>query len=106
MKRVPTYNLNQARSLVAQGDYLLTKKVTDSLRNHGYDSGETVEEVFDSLSEDGFHKTIPLDKRPDTYADVYFADYDGDRWYVKFFIEDDGGKIVDVWSCRPDGFTA
>ena len=106
MKPHPTYNLDEARSLVAQGDYILTKKVTDWLINHGFDSSETVEEVFHSLSEEGFHKTIPLDKRPDTYADVYFADLEDEQWYVKFFIEDGGSRIVDVWSCRPDGFNA
>lgn len=107
MKPRPTYNLDQAMHLVAKGDYLLTQKVVNWLLNHGYVASETVEGVFESLVPDGFHKTISLDKRPGTNADIYYADYDGECWYVKFFVDDDGkSSVVDIWSCRLDGFPA
>ncbi|MBQ9004505.1 MAG: type II toxin-antitoxin system MqsR family toxin, partial [Eggerthellaceae bacterium] len=75
--------------------------------NHGFVPSETIKGVFESIESDGFHKVVALDKRPGTNADVYFADYDGERWYVKFFVDEDGmSSIVDIWSCRIDGFPA
>ena len=48
---------------------------------------------------------MELDMLPGTYADVYVTRFEGDEWYVKFFINDEGGLSVNVLSCNWDGVT-
>ena len=48
---------------------------------------------------------MELDVLPGTYADVYITEFEGDEWYVKFFINDEGGLSVNVLSCNWDGVT-
>ena len=67
MKPEPSYNLDQAMRLVAEGDYLLTKKVANWLLNHGFVPTETVEGVFESLAPGGFSHLICVQAQMQTF---------------------------------------
>ncbi len=101
--RHPSYDLNDAKKLVADDAFSVGGRASRFVRNHyGGCVGEVVKEVFASIDPDGFRKTMELEKRPGTMADVYGCEYDGTSWYVKFFIDDEEQLRVRIWSCNWD----
>ena len=103
----PTYDLSNAKDLVIKGRFSITKGVANWLFNH-YDNSpkEIIKAVFEEIQTVGFRKTMALDNKPGTMADVYGTEYDDITWYVKFFIDSSEGEEklrVEVWSCRWDG---
>lgn len=100
----PTYNLAQAKQLVAAGQFALTSRIRRFIRNHWDDAPRpAVAEIFSSLAPEGFHKTVELSFEPGTMADVYFVFHEGERWYVKFYLRN-GVPVVQMLSCNIDGF--
>lgn len=100
----PEYDLEQAKRLVAAGKFDLTRRISKFIRDHWDDNPRmAVAEIFGSLAVEGFHKTVDLEFEPGTRADVYFADFEGERWYLKFYIRG-GVPVVQMLSCNIDGF--
>ena len=100
----PSYDLSNAKELVAEDMFSVGSRAARFVRNHyGGCTGDVVKEVFASIGPGGFQKTVELEKRPGTMADVYHARYDDATWYVKFFIDDEARLRVRIWSCNWDG---
>lgn len=100
----PKYDLGEAKRLVADGKFSMTKRITRFIRNHWDERARyAVAEIFDAMSADGFYRSITLDNIPGITADVYFVDFGGERWYVKFYIAD-GVPVVQMLSCNIDGY--
>ena len=92
----------EAKRLVASEHFNATKRVRNFIRNHTGQM-ETVKEIFRSTYEENFVKSIELNILPGTYADVYLVNHDGEKWYLKFYV--DGDKtLVQVLSCNIDGY--
>lgn len=103
-RKHPAYDLVQARQLVAAGKFDMTSRITRFIRNHWDDRPRAaVTEIFEALEPQGFYKSVELEFDPGTMADVYFADFEGERWYVKYYIRD-GAPVVQMLSCNIDGF--
>ena len=83
----PSYDLSNAKELVAEDMFSVGSRAAR----------------FASIGPGGFQKTVELEKRPGTMADVYHARYDDATWYVKFFIDDEAQLRVRIWSCNWDG---
>lgn len=99
----PTYDLSEAKMLVAFGEFDSTKRVRSFIRNHARRPKIVIGGVFENAHEVDFVKSIELNTYPGTYADVYLVNYDGEDWYLKFYI--DGNKaFVQVLSCNIDGY--
>ena len=99
----PLYDLTVVKNMIREGSYTVTKRVLGHLGNHGYVVDEVVEDVFESISESDFSKSIQLEKIPGVIADVYrYVNCYGAEWYLKFFIE--GGSLrVRVLSLNAEG---
>jgi hypothetical protein len=96
--------LAQAKELVASGTFAMTSRITRFIREHWDDRPRpAVAEIFASLTADGFYKSMALEFEPETVADVYHAEFGGERWYIKFYIRD-GAPVVQMLSCNFDGF--
>lgn len=99
----PTYDLSKVKELVASGNFNATKRVSNFIRNHAGRPKMVIGGVFENAHEVDFVKSIELNIYPGTYADVYLVNYDGEDWYLKFYI--DGNKtFVQVLSCNIDGY--
>lgn len=99
----PTYDLDEAKGLAAKGSLMLSGRPTRFLANRYVSVGEAVAGVFAAMGPRHFHKSVELENRPGTWADVYKGMvYDDVEWYVKFFM-DGGEPIVVVWSMNYDG---
>lgn len=98
---MPVYDLQKARDLVRGGRFSLTKRPSTFIRNR-YDRkvADVAKEVFATIDESGFEKSVELENRPGVKADVYMTTYDDITWYVKFFIDND--KVVAIWSMNWD----
>ena len=107
MKRCkPHYDIEDVKGCVARGDFRLSRRVANTLRNHGYvDAASVAVGVFGAISAGDFFKCDELEKLPGVMADIYKGTvWDGSEWYVKFFRRDDGSTVVDVWSLKEDGW--
>ncbi len=100
-KSKPLYSLDDIASLVRERKFSTTKKVLLSLDNHGWVFEELVQIVLEEIVSNRsiFYKNDELHGNPGTFADIYKVDCEGERWYVKFYIDDD----IIVLSCKPDG---
>ena len=83
---------------------LSTKRVLAWLENHGYELG-TLQDIVLTLKESDFYKSDELLMIPGKMADVYLAMYEGEKWYVKFFVDDGPqGSCVRILSCCLDEY--
>ena len=100
----PTYDLGHAQDLVAANKFYMTRRVAKFIRDKWDDRPNlAVAEIFAAIRQSDFHKSIELDMLPGTFADVYFTEYGGETWYVKFYI-DGGETMVQILSCNIDGY--
>lgn len=103
-KGKPSYDLGEVKRFVAQDSFGLAGRAARFMLNHyGEESTEAVKGVFAHMEKAGFRKTVELDKRPGTMADVYNVEFDDVTWYVKFFIDSGSSLRVEIWSCNWDG---
>jgi hypothetical protein len=75
----------------------MTTRVNRWLAHHGYDPPTVVGELLVSAVDDGRWLDSCVLGNGLT-ADEYVAEYDGEAWYLKFYM-DEVRAIVNVWSC-------
>lgn len=99
----PTYELNEAKRFARAGKLKLSGRASRFLREHYGTVSDTAVGILEIIEPRHFDKSVELDNRPGTWADVYRgAIYDEVEWYVKFFIENES-PTVEVWSMNWDG---
>ncbi|WP_333789952.1 type II toxin-antitoxin system MqsR family toxin [Parolsenella catena] len=100
----PTYDLDEVRDLVMADHSRMRSRADRFVRAHyGMMAREVVRSVFAAMRREHFVKSVELEKRPGTWADVYVRMvYDDVEWYVKFFIDGDE-PTVEIWSLNWDG---
>ena len=100
----PRYDLEQAKAYVSSGDFAITRRITRFILDKWDDKPkEAVAEIFDAVLPSGFSKSVELEFSPGTFADVCFAEFGGETWYIKFYVAD-GEAIVQMLSCNIDGY--
>lgn len=98
------YDLDIAQSLVKHAKYSVSKRARNNLLNHGYLPKETIEDVFAAIRSSHFYKSVELENRPGTYADIYrHVPCYGTEWYVKYFLHENGPAIT-IWPLKEDGY--
>lgn len=98
----PTYDLEETKALVSRGEYRIASRPARFVRNHLGNPSVFVPEIIGSIAAGDFRKAVELDIRPGTFADVYACEYDGEDWYVKFYVDEEGSLAV-ILSCNWDG---
>ena len=101
-KSRPSYSLDEAKALVAENRYRATSRPIRFVSNHLGNPAVFIPEIVASIAESDFRKSMELDIRPGTFADVYVCEYDGEDWYVKFYVDEEGNLAV-ILSCNWDG---
>lgn len=104
-QHAPSYDLGKAKALIAEKRYTVSSRPRRFVANHLGNPSIFIPEIIAGMRQSEFRKSMELDMLPGTYADVYVTRFEGDEWYVKFFINDEGGLSVNVLSCNWDGVT-
>jgi motility quorum-sensing regulator/GCU-specific mRNA interferase toxin len=92
-KRVPHYDLDEIKQLVAGGDYSLTTRVARHVRSKGWGSDFPVR-CIGMLEIRDLHKSQRHLVDPSRWLDIYRPRIEGVRMYVKFTVEADGDVLV------------
>jgi motility quorum-sensing regulator/GCU-specific mRNA interferase toxin len=90
---MPRYNLSDIQKLVLEGRYHVTLQAGQDAFDLGFDS-EGVRECVLALNETHFYKSMPAEKVPGLWQDVYRLRYEGTRVYLKLQIDFDGKAVV------------
>ena len=79
------YHLADVQNLVAQGRFHLTTTARLDALNLGFDH-EDVRACIQELRDSHFYKSMPADKAPGLWQDVYKITFEGIRIYLKLQI--------------------
>ncbi|MDN0069721.1 hypothetical protein [Collinsella ihumii] len=67
--------------------------------------GQFAEGAIDRIRPKNFHESNGPDVIPGTFTDTYRnVENDGDEWYVKLFVNDNGDTSVQVLSANWEGY--
>lgn len=104
-RRKPTYPLSTAKELAASGKFNVSRRVRNFVKNRTdwANLSDFIQGLFTAAAETHFSKSIELDIIPGTWADVYMVPFDGETWYLKFFVEGDAVRL-NVLSANWDGY--
>ena len=101
----PSYSLGEAKQLVCSREFSIVGRPRRFIQGR-YDTADIssfIAGIFRSMHPRDFLKSEELDMKPGTFADIYRGmRFEGEAWYVKFFI-DDGGHVV-ILSANWDGY--
>lgn len=95
-------DLDRAKQLVWEDKFRLKRRDSDCLANRYDEPRKVVKQLFLTLSPGNYRKTVELVKSPGVMADIYMPTFDGITWFVKFYVDDGGRELVDIWSCNWD----
>ena len=101
----PSYSLDKVKELAKSGAARVNSRSISFIVNHidTRDPRRIVTQVILSIESEDFIESFELDNIPGTWADVYKPTYDGEKWYVKLFIDDDGSAVLHILSANWDG---
>lgn len=85
MTKTPTYDLERIKALVAEGQLVITLSALRGARFIGMDE-EAIVDVVLALQSADFYKTMPAEKLPGLWQDVYRPNFYGFDLYVKLQI--------------------
>lgn len=104
-RRRPTYPLTTAKALATSGKISINRRIRAFVKNRTdwASVSDFIRELFMAADDAHFSKSVDLDIIPGTWADVYKIPFDGETWYVKFFIEGDAVRL-NVLSANWDGY--
>lgn len=91
----PTYSLSDLKKKVEIAHYAITRAASEGAGAMGMDE-EDIKGCIQALTAADFYKTMPSEKVPDTYQDVYKTRWYGKPVYAKFSLSPHGGKAVVV----------
>jgi hypothetical protein len=84
MKKIPTYDLAEFKELFPKNSHITVQARKDALKS-GFSRGD-VEDVIHELDASDFYKSMPAEKVPGLWQDVYKPKHLGITLYVKLQI--------------------
>jgi hypothetical protein len=96
---VPAFDLAEVQRAFRSGRF----RVTGRVERHLYGAGLSKRIIRDCVSAMGagsFHKSQELRDSACSWADIYRPYWSGDRWYVKFALDERGGGFRVLTFCR------
>ena len=87
------YDLAKIQDLVARGRFHLTTTARLDALNLGFDH-EDVRACIQELRDSHFYKSMPADKAPGLWQDVYKITFEGRRIYLKLQIDWSGMAVT------------
>jgi hypothetical protein len=91
----PTYSLSDLKAKVDIGHYAITLKAAGDAGSMGMDE-EDITDCIRALTKADFYKTMPSDKVPGRFQDVYKTHWCGKPIYAKLTLGFPGNKAVVV----------
>ena len=82
----PCYDLDTIKSLIQDGRYYITKSAQQGALAIGFDDSQVCDCVVIHLRMTHFFKTMPSERLPCLWQDVYKITYEGVRVYLKLQI--------------------
>jgi hypothetical protein len=95
----PAYDLVDVRDAFERGHFRVTLRVQRHLWAKGWDR-DMVRSCIVGLRTGSFHKSQECAANPEAWLDVYRPQWTGERWYVKFVREEEGGGYRVLTFCR------
>ncbi len=93
----PKYNLNKIKKLLCESDsYYITSEAHKGGAELGYMDVESILDIVENIQEDDFHKTMPAEKVPGLWQDVYRVNDGNNKIYIKLQLAVNGKKVVVV----------
>lgn len=90
---VPSYSLKEWQSAVQGGNYRIAVRALSDATLLGFDD-ENILDCCLKLDESHFYKTMPAEKAPGLWQDVYKITYQGVRLYVKIQMSFGGNAVI------------
>ena len=90
---MPRYNLADIRTLVLEGRYHITLQARQDALDLDFDS-EGVRQCVLALNPTHFYKSMPAEKVPGLWQDVYKVTFEDIRVYLKLQINFDNNAII------------
>lgn len=103
----PSHSLDAAKRLASGGRLTINGRVRRFIQNHvgRFDIEKYLAGLFAAIETGHFEKSVELDAIPGCWGDVYRnVPYDGNEWYVKFALNDDGHVELCVLSSNWEGY--
>jgi hypothetical protein len=82
----PTYQLSEIRDLIQKCLWAITSTAQSTAFEIGFDDIDIIECIRDELRESHFYKTMPSEKVPGLWQDVYRIRFRGQNIYLKLQI--------------------
>lgn len=94
-KNPPHYDLQLLKRLFRSEDTRrITVKAQEGAVGLGYMDVDAIQTVIEKIIPEDFHKTMPAEKCPGLWQDVYKVDDGENRIYIKMQLSYDGKKAV------------
>ena len=91
---MPYYKLELIKQLIREGQYRITAAALQSAGAMGFDAADISNCVLICLSVSHFYKSMPAEKVPGLWQDVYKLPYQGERVYLKLQIGFSGRSVI------------
>lgn len=82
---IPTYDLNTLQQMIVKSEYLITMSASNGAIEMGMSDSDIVRAVL-QLKDSHFYKSMPSDKMPSLWQDVYHLGFCGKMIYIKLQI--------------------
>jgi motility quorum-sensing regulator / GCU-specific mRNA interferase toxin len=90
----PTYALDDIKSSLSAGKYVLTKSGLQGALQMGLDSEDVIDCICGELKDSHFYKTMASEKIPGLWQDVYRIRFRGQMVYLKVQINARGYVVI------------
>ena len=91
----PTYSLARIKKLLCNSSsYVITVEAQKGAASLGYMDEEEILDVIEDIQEDDFYKSMPSEKVPSLWQDVYRVTHEGNVLYIKLQILVNNKKAV------------
>ena len=90
----PTYDLEDIRKLILQEKFFVTLTAVEGAASLGLDDGDIRDCVTKQMNETHFYKTMPAERAPGLWQDVYKIRYAGHRLYIKVQVNAAGRAVI------------
>lgn len=91
---VPWYDLDIFKGLICEGQYRITSSALQGALLLGHDSQDICECLLEYLNQTHFYKSMPAERVPGLWQDVYKINYQGFPLYLKLQIGATGLAVI------------